>query len=178
MGSDLEARANFDQRILAHREELLGFLRRRAPQDAEELAQEVWLKVAKANPDCPDEKSFRAYMYTVARRQLIDHHRRRMARVKLVGAEPGAIERLPAVDSPESVARARDIHSVVEQVLASMKQEIAEVFRLRTQSDLSFKRIAEQQNVGLNTALGRMHRATKLIAAALAEEGLTEGGVP
>ena len=57
-----------------------------------------------------------------------------------------------------------------------MKAEIAEVFRMRMSTDLSFQAIADTQGTGLNTALGRMHRATKLIAEALAEAGLTEGG--
>ena len=43
-----------DDRIARHRGELLAFLRRRSPREAEELAQETWMRVARANPDCPD----------------------------------------------------------------------------------------------------------------------------
>jgi len=172
----LETASQLETRIQNHRAEVLGFLRRRVPGDAEELAQEVWYRVAKANPDCPDEASFRAYVYTVARRLLIDHHRRRASRIQLVQAEPEMLERAAGPSTPESHARAGQILQVVESTLAGMKAEIAEVFRMRMSTDLSFQAIADTQGTGLNTALGRMHRATKLIAEALAEAGLTEGG--
>ena len=135
----------------------------------------MWYKIAKSNPDCPDDASFRAYAYTVARRLLIDHHRRRSARIQMVQAEPELLERAPSTASPESTARAAQILSVVEATLANMKPEIAQVFRLRTSTQQSFQDIANLQGTGLNTALGRMHRATKLLAAALAEAGLSEG---
>jgi RNA polymerase sigma-70 factor (ECF subfamily) len=154
---------------------VLGFLTRRVPGEAEELSQEVWFRVAKANPVCPDEASFRAYVYTVARRLIIDHHRRRMARIQLVHAEPEELERNPGSSNPESQSRANQILHVVEQTLSNMKPEIAEVFRLRMLTNHSFQQIATKQDVGLNTALGRMHRATKLIAQALADAGLGEG---
>ena len=166
--------SQLDQRIQRYRMELLGFLTRRVPGEAEELAQEVWLKVAKANPTCPDDASFRAYMYTVARRLLIDHHRRRKARIELVHAEQEQLERSPGPSDPESQSRASQILAVVQLTLGAMKPEIAEVFRLRMSTQHSFQEIANHQGVGLNTALGRMHRATKLIAHALTQAGYRE----
>ena len=56
-----------------------------------------------------------------------------------------------------------------------MKPEMAEVFRLRTTDDVPFKDIAERQGCSINTALGRMHRATRKIADALEAEGLSGG---
>jgi DNA-directed RNA polymerase specialized sigma24 family protein len=72
--------------------------------------------------------------------------------------------------------RANQILQVVEQTLDCMKPDIAEVFRMRMSTNHSFQEIADVQGVGLSTALGRMHRATKTIANALAEAGLSEGG--
>ena len=166
--------SQLDERIQRFRRELIGFLARRVPGEAEELAQEVWLKIAKANPDCPDDASFRAYMYTVARRLVIDHHRRRKARIELVPAEQEQLERSPGSSDPESQSRAGQILGVVQDTLRAMKPEIAEVFQLRMSTQQSFKEIADHQGVGLNTALGRMHRATKLISQALIQAGYQE----
>ena len=94
----------------------------------------------------------------------------------MVQAEPEMLERAPSSASPESSARAAQILAVVEQTLNGMKPEIAQVFRLRMSTQQSFQEIANVQGTGLNTALGRMHRATKLLAEALAEAGLSEGG--
>ena len=160
----------FTAQVSLLRPSLLAFLRRRAPQHAEELYQEVWLRVSRSSARPEDEK-FKAYVFTVARRLLIDHHRRTMARPRLVVATelPEAADTTTA----EGIASANEIREVVERTLAKMNMSQREVFILRTTTDMSFKEIAEHQGVTLNTALGRMHSATKKIAAALETEGWT-----
>jgi RNA polymerase sigma-70 factor, ECF subfamily len=158
------------ERIHRHQAEVLAFLMRRAPQEAEELAQETWLRVHRANPICESEGAFRAYVFTVARRILIDHYRRRSSRVPLVPLE-GGLEPSTQVSPHGSVVAAQTLQ-VVEGTLAEMRPEIAEVFRLRMTSRLSFKDIAARQGVPINTALGRMHRATKRLHNALCAAGL------
>lgn len=167
---------DLDRRISRYHQELIGFLRRRVPGDPEEAAQEVWLKVARAAPDCPDDASFRAYAYTVARRLVIDMHRRRKARIELVPMDHSGAERSASGGSaPDGRLEASEVLGVVQETLDAMKPELAQVFRLRTLDDMAFKDIAQLQDCSINTALGRMHRATKKIAAALQASGLTGG---
>jgi DNA-directed RNA polymerase specialized sigma24 family protein len=66
------------------------------------------------------------------------------------------------------------VAEVVERELQDMKPEIAEVFRWRAEDDVPFKEIAERHGCSINTALGRMHRATLKVAAALRAAGLWE----
>ena len=75
-------------RIAGLGDELRAFLRRRTP-DWEEIAQETWMRVAAADPDCPDEPSFRGFVYVVARRLLIDAARRRARSATLVPLDGG-----------------------------------------------------------------------------------------
>ncbi len=162
----MAAASTLDARIARLHPELVGFLRRRAPGMEEELAQEVWLRLVKAAPDIATDESFRAYCFLAARRVLVDFHRRRGARIQLVPSDD--VDRSPSAEpSPDAALRARAVHDVVEAELALMKPEIAEVFVERTTGSASFREIAERQGVPLNTALGRMHRATQRIAAAL-----------
>ena len=167
------------ERISELRDELFAFLRRRT-SEPDDLAQETWIRVAEADPHCPDEHRFRAYAYTVARRLLIDHHRKRARGAVLVSIQGGIDGGLdfPGGELPDGGLRAGEALVVVERALAAMKPEVAEVFRLRMTSDLSFKQIAIQQAVSLNTALGRHHHATKQIAQALREHGLIDDEGP
>ncbi len=164
---------SIDSRIAGLRRELLAFLRRRCPGDAEEIAQETWMRVATAAPDCPDEASFRGFVYTVARRLLIDHFRRNARAAPLVPLE-GGVEPSGAAD-PHGHVLAGQALAVVQAELEAMKPELAEVFRLRMTTDLSFADIAAHQGCSLNTALGRHHQATKRIARALRDRGLGPG---
>jgi len=174
----LEAVATLDDQIARHHRDLVSFLARRAPVVAEELAQETWLRIAKRRPDCPDDASFRGYAFTVARRLLIDHYRRRSVRAGLVPLEGGLADAVDSGTDPHGAAVATETLAVVEQALGAMKPAVAEVFRLRTASQLSFKEIAAGQGVSLNTALGRHHHATKQIRKALIAAGLLDGGTP
>ena len=165
---------NLENQITEVREELLAFLRRRVPEDYEELAQETWLRITRANPDCPDERAFRAYTFAVARRLIIDHYRRRKVRPQLVALDTTVP--LPGHDDPHSELCASEVIALVNGELAKMKPEIAEVFRLRTNENLSFQQIADHQNVSINTALGRMHNAVKKLNAGLRKAGWVERG--
>ena len=166
----VQAVVSIDDRIARYRREILSFIARRAPRHAEEIAQETWLRVASAAPDCPDDRAFRAYAYTVARRLLIDHYRRHANRVTLVPLD-GGLEFTTHQD-PHDTACASEVLGIVEATLEQMNPTTAEVFRLRMTSEISFKEIASHQGVSINTALGRMHNATKKIAAALEAAGI------
>ena len=55
---------------------VIGYLRARAAQDADDLASETWLDVARALPTFSgDETAFRSWVFTIAHRRLVDHHR-------------------------------------------------------------------------------------------------------
>jgi RNA polymerase sigma-70 factor (ECF subfamily) len=154
---------------------LRRFLARRVPDpaDAEEVAQEVWARWARARPDCPSEGHLHAWVVAVARRLLIDRHRRQLARPVLVPTEHDPIVADPTA-SPESTARAAQIAAVVGATLDGMKPELADVFRWRTTSDVPFAEIAERQGCSVGTALSRMHQATGHLRRALLAAGLLE----
>ncbi len=154
---------------------LVGFLERRAPGCGEELAQEVWERMTRAAPELADDDAFRAYAWTVGRRVLIDHHRRRMARVHLVALEGGA-DPAASEGDPHGEVAAIDVLRSVDRTLDAMKPELAEVFRWRTTADMPFSEIARRQGTGLSTALGRMHQAVQKLHAALRSAGLLDGG--
>lgn len=162
-------RRDNDERLAQVRPALVAFLARRVGDGlADELAQDVLERVIRVAPDCPDDASFRGYVFVVARRRLIDHHRLAANRVPFVVLDGG--EAGPAHDGESAVA-ANQVLAAVQAELDAMKPELADVFRWRTSEDVSFAEIAARQRCGINTALGRMHRATKRIAEALAAHG-------
>lgn len=176
MTSPAPTEQRLHERVRRHHADLVAFLDRKAPGHGEELAQETWFRIARARPDLPTDEDLRAYAFAVGRRLLIDHHRRRLARVELVPAGDGLDRTARDADDPHATLTAGAVLEVVEQTLASMKPELAEVFRLRTTDDVPFQEIAQRQGTGLNTALGRMHQAVRHLHAALTLRGLLGGG--
>ena len=163
-----------DLRIQRLSGELMGFLRARCDHP-EEVMQEVWFKVARANPTVDGDAAFRAYVYAVARRLLVDQHRRRQARIALVPVGDVPLDSFGASRSergPHDALHAEHMLVHIESVLRTMEPAMAEVFRWRMTRTWSFRQIAEEQGVPLNTALSRYHRAVKRLANSLAERGL------
>lgn len=161
--------------VARHRPPLLGFLRARVGEDAEDISQEVWSRVAAALPRYRDRGSFRGWLFQIARHLIIDHRRRRGARIQLVGSAQ-VPENAPAPTTPFGDLVARELSEATEQALQRLPAETAAVVRMRLVDDLPFKEIARRQGVPLSTALGRMHRGLKLIRRALEDGGLI--GVP
>ncbi|MEO0601790.1 MAG: RNA polymerase sigma factor, partial [Myxococcota bacterium] len=116
-----------EDRIARHRPELVAFLARRVGQDAEELAQEVWLRIARAEASFPDDASFRAYAYTVARRLVVDLYRKRKRTLQVVPLEE-TLREPQAPSDPSQLVQADQVLAVVRAELSAMKPELAEVF--------------------------------------------------
>ena len=157
----------FGKLIERHQAALMGFLRRRVGEDAEELHQELWARVSRNLDSYTDDGRFRAFLFTAARRLVIDHHRRRSVRPELVG-----VEEIRAAVRPRDTAAARELVDAVESALSEMSAETAEVVRMRLAGGVPFAEIAAHQGAPLNTVLSRMHRGLKTLRVALIQQGL------
>ncbi len=161
-----------------HRSGLMGFLSLRVGTEAEDIYQETWSRVASGLPSYAEQGTFKGWLYQIARRLVIDHRRRLGARIQLVLGDDAAIQRRPTSTRPDDQVAAQQVAQVLDQALDQMQPEVAEVVRLRLIDGVPFREIARRQDIPLNTALGRMHRALKrlredLIAAELIQPGST-----
>ncbi len=155
---------------------LMGFLVARVGEEAEDMYQETWSRAAKGLAHYNEQGSFRAWLFQIARRQLIDQHRRRGARVQLVLVDDTTRPSPSHTAQPDQALAAADVGRSLEQTLQSMETNMAQVVRWRLIDGLPFHEIAQRQGVPLNTALGRMHRALKRIRHDLIEAGLMPQG--
>ena len=156
-------------RLMArHRPPLMGFFVRRVGDDAEELFQELWAKVDRNLDRYHEDGRFRAYLFAIARRLTIDHHRRRAARPHLISLE----EPPPVPCEPADLTGYRELLDAVEVGLANMNPRTADVVRLRLTEQLTFVEIAEIQGAPLNTVLSCMHRGLKQLRRELQARGL------
>lgn len=151
---------------------LMGMTGNRA--DAEDLYQEVWLRVIK-HAWRFNNVSFKAWMWRIARNLLIDFRRKRKPDISLDAvidedSQP-LIDRLESkIEGPDKVLTRNDLMAHVMRAVQTLPEMQREVFLLRVQSELSFTEIATLLRIPLNTALGRMHDAMGELKGALALE--------
>ena len=83
---------------------VLRFLRSRAGQDAEDIASQAWLEIARGLPRFSGgEDEFSAFVFTVARRRLADQ-RRATRRRPVDPAGDETLAALPGTEAPEDEA--------------------------------------------------------------------------
>jgi RNA polymerase sigma-70 factor (ECF subfamily) len=135
---------------------------------AEELFQDVWMKLIRARERYEARAKFTTYLYHLAHNRLIDHYRRAKAGVPIsYDDDPGEplIEQVADSETREpdnELDRRRLGQRLLEQI-ATLPEAQREAFLLREESGLSLEEIADVTGVNAETAKSRLRYAlTKL----------------
>jgi RNA polymerase sigma-70 factor, ECF subfamily len=178
-GGDVRA---FERLLSRHKKPVFNFLLRHVGNRAvaEELLQEVFLRVIRSASSYQEQARFTTWLYTIARNLCVDtarraeHRRAASLDAPTTGAEGEADRTLmevvadPAGD-PSREAQARELRVRIEQAIAALPDEQREVFLLRERAGLPFREIASIVGVPENTVKSRMRYALTRLREALAE---------
>jgi RNA polymerase sigma-70 factor (ECF subfamily) len=151
---------------------LLRYLRVIAPESAEDVAAETWMSVVRGLPRFQGaEAAWRAWLFTTARRRVVDDGRRRSRRPESPVAEVGPGE-LAAPDAAELALENLGTRAAIAAV-SSLPPLQAEVIMLRVVAGLDTEAVAGL--VGRTPGAVRVaaHRGLRRLAQTLAEAGVT-----
>ena len=146
---------------------------------ANDLFQETYLKVITKmqNGRYTDTGKFIWWVTRIAHNVIIDHYRT-LKSSKII--EPGKDNDLTNLNSTSVLDSNRENELANEQVLRDVKRLVEalpetqrEVVIMRFYQELSFKEIAEQTNVSINTSLGRMRYALMNLRKLTKEYGVS-----
>ncbi len=156
-----------------YRRPVYAYLNRMLGNDqatADDIFQDLWIKVINKLSGYQECGRFSAWLFRIARNQLLEHFRREKSRAKLGSVtEDGSLpETVSSHAEPSQLLGADELARQLEKLLMELPPEQREVFLLR-QNDLSFKQIAEIQKCPVNTALGRMHNCLKFLRRKLCQ---------
>lgn len=148
----------------------------RQAEDAEDIAQETFVRMFRVLDRYDLERPFGAWLFTIASRLCIDHlRRRRTAPVPLYHREPdsGEEREIEVADTgppPDEAAQRGEEERRVQGLIDSLPAHYRIVVMLRHQHDLSYDEIAEALGLPLGTVKARIHRARALLALRLERE--------
>jgi len=134
---------------------------------AEDISQEVFLRVHKRIDSFEPRSRFAAWVFTIASNACRDELRRRK-RAHWLSFGLAAPEPQAEIDI-EGEALNAELHGMVLRELRHLDERHRQVFLLRTHGNLLFREIADMLNIPLNTALGRYHQVVVALKAALTE---------
>ena len=153
--------------IQQERRRLLHFIRKRVDDegDAEDILQDVFYELTEAYRLMKPIEQVGAWLYLVARNRIIDRFRRTKpaAEVPLNTAEEGGPrleDLLPSPDGgPEALYARNVLLEELDAALEELPKEQRDVFIAHEMDGRSFKQIAEETGVSVNTLLSRKHYA-------------------
>lgn len=151
--------------INRHKKRVYGyiFMLVKDHQLAEDLFQDTFVKVIHKlkSGKYNEEGKFLQWVMRIAHNLIIDHFRREK-RITLIGPtdEFDIFNTIKSFDLPyENKIIKEQIHDQLKQLIELLPPEQKEVLKMRHYMDMSFKEIAEETDVSINTALGRMRYA-------------------
>jgi len=132
---------------------------------AQDLFQDCFMKIITKlqNGQYTESGKFASWVMRIAHNLIIDHHRHNAGTTLLSNDETdGELLNNAAIandSNREQELIDQQTYDDVKQLIAMLPESQREVVRLRFYGELSFKEIAEQTGVSINTALGRMRYA-------------------
>jgi RNA polymerase sigma-70 factor (ECF subfamily) len=172
----------FERLVARHEKPVWNFIRRfvHDAATAEDLLQEVFLRVVKSADEWRGAAKFSTWLYTIARNLTIDHARRAVHRnaasldAERDGGESTTTlhDRIASTDRrADEVATDRETKRRIDDAVAALPAEQREVFLMREVMEMPFAEIAAAVGASEPTVKSRMRYALEKLRAALAELG-------
>lgn len=161
----------FEALYARHKGPLYRYLLRQcgAAAVAEELFQDVWLKLIKARSRYTVQARFATWLYTLAHHRLIDHYRARSRGLPVSYLDPEADCPPDPGPAPEELVDRRRRAERLLELLAALPEAQREAFLLREEGGLSVDEIAAATGVARETAKSRLRYAVARLRRGLGE---------
>ncbi|MCH8976501.1 MAG: RNA polymerase sigma factor [Proteobacteria bacterium] len=140
---------------------------------AEELFQDVWMKLIAARDRYEVRAKFTTYLYQLAHNHFIDYYRRTRTDVFLQKDHDEDVEQMASNDQkqPDDQLEIQQQIEMLSKLVDDLPDEQREAFMLREEAGLTVAEIAEVTGVNAEAAKSRLRYAVKKLRAGLQKNG-------
>jgi RNA polymerase sigma-70 factor (ECF subfamily) len=152
-------------------------LQSRSREMAEDLAQEVWVRVIRHRDDYRATARFQTYLFHIARNLWIDRYRSRKAAPGMVSADAplGGGEDAPSLGSslpgaepdPGHQASVHEDAARIRRAIEELPEGLRDVFELGEVQGMRYAEVGSILGIPVGTVKSRMHAAVQRLRAAL-----------
>ncbi len=175
-------RAALDALVERHHASLVRYfhLQSRSRETAEDLAQEVWIRVIRHRDDYRPTAKFTTYIFSIARNLWIDRYRSNRAAPPTVSADrtvggegedgPPLAAFLPSRETePSEAASVQEEAGRIREAIQRLPEGLREVFELGEIQGLKYSDVSEIMDIPVGTVKSRMHAAVHKIRELLSK---------
>lgn len=164
-------RAAFDVLVLRYQQKVLKLIMRyvRDAMEAEDVAQEAFIKAYRALPSFRGDSAFYTWLYRIAintaKNTLVSNKRRPIDYdLDLQDPEQYALQaRLTDGETPEHLVLTDEIRETVNAAMAELPEDLKTAIVLREIDGLSYEEIAASMDCPVGTVRSRIFRAREAI---------------
>lgn len=129
--------------------------------EAEEIVQDVFLKVWEKREEVDEQKSFKSYLYRITVNKVFNELKHRVVKQKYEQHAIGFDQHTG--ETPESTIQFQELNKKIENLLNLLPEQQRNIFILSRWKGLSNAEIAESLNLSIRTVENQIYRASKFI---------------
>jgi RNA polymerase sigma-70 factor (ECF subfamily) len=167
-------RHSFDLLVIKYQYKVMGLVRRfvKDQTEAEDVAQEAFIKAFKAINSFRGDSAFYTWLYRIAvntAKNTLDARKRRPGSdIDIDDVEDfGFSDNLRVDENPENLLAGEDMHRIVQETLVGLPDELRKALMLREFDGLSYEDIAQIMDCPIGTVRSRIFRAREAIDIAI-----------
>jgi RNA polymerase sigma-70 factor (ECF subfamily) len=178
-------RGAYDLLVLKYQHKVVKLVMRylRDPADAEDVAQEAFIKAYRALPQFRGDSAFYTWLYRIAintaKNALAARDRNPVSyELDMQNNDEnsdGAVSRLRDPETPEGLALTEEIRDTVNHAIETLPEDLRTAIVLRELEGLSYEEIAASMDCPVGTVRSRIFRAREAIDKRLRE--VFDGGL-
>lgn len=160
------------QLVEQHFESVLRFFRTKSSEDADDLAQQTFLRCVEYADRFEGRSTFKAFLFGIARNVLFEYIRRRIKDRKMT-PDFGVSSILDLNPGASTMASRMAEEQVLVEAMQSLPLELQITLELHYWEELSVEEVADAVEVPPGTVKSRLHRGRTLLRKQLDAVGAT-----
>lgn len=164
-------KAAFDLLVIKYQHRIIQLVNRyvKDPSEAQDVAQESFIKAYRALPNFRGDSAFYTWLYRIAintAKNYLVSRNRRFTNYQVDVQDAEQVENAPqlkGMDTPELLLMNDEIISVVQDAIEKLPEEMKVAIMLREFEGLSYEEIAEAMECPVGTVRSRIFRAREAI---------------
>ena len=166
-------RSVFNQLVPKYRNRVMGIATRMLGDrvEAEDLAQDVFVKVYHGLQGFQGESLFSTWLYRITANSCLNHRKRRRRETQISdGADDPELTLSDPSSDPHHLLEQKELKIVLEKSIQSLPEEQRIVLILRDIEGLSYEAVAASLGLELGTVRSRLHRARLQVQVSIREK--------
>jgi len=164
-------KAAFDQLVIKYQHKIVHLVNRyvKDPSEAQDVAQDTFIKAYKALGDFRGDSAFYTWLYRIAintAKNYLLSRSRRFTDYEVEVQDAEQVENAPQlkdIETPESLLMNDQIVQVIKSAIEKLPEEMRIAITLREFEGMSYEEIAEAMDCPIGTVRSRIFRAREAI---------------